>query len=556
MQRVSSKTGREPAGSVLAGGFSSPEEIEPSVPAMLRGRAFWIWLAIGTASVLILAAVLASVDGSARWLNGWLAYSLLGAFGMGLVFTTMRFTGAYQALPAALSALGLRLLVGVLLFLLFPSAGYPDNPATQAGYVFSDAYIRDEHSWLLAQSEDPLSLAFANKLPGDQYGGMMALSAWLYRFLSPDAHRPLLILLLTAAAAAAGVFFVWKAAAKWFGAGVAGLAAWIFALYPESVLLGSSQMREAFVLSGVAITFYSLTRMKSKRGDWVVWLAVAVLVLLLIQPPAALFSFVVLSGAWLLDPQRRRSWKHTLLFAGILLAAVGIVTSVLASLPSLEQANPTNVLFVWLSNNFTFKSGQAETESGIMQHLLRNIGDWSRLPVVLIYGIAQPVLPAALGDKPGVPFIWRAINIFRAIGWYSLAPFLVYGFFSALRAAQHERRWQLFWLSAITWLWIFIASANAGGNLWDNPRYRIMLLAWMAVLAAWAWHWARLNRDPWLWRLLVVEGIFVSLFTIWYIGRNYAQFLHIGIFPTIALTLLLSSLVLGWGWFQDRRARA
>jgi hypothetical protein len=544
--------------------LTNPSDLagEPYPPAGARSYARKVFpksaLALLAAGLLLAgmaAALLARVEGAPSWAAGWAAYFGVGAVGILLAWGARQLTGAMPATAAAVSAFLVRLVVGVLLFWLFPSAGYAENQATQAGYVFSDAYVRDQQAWQLAGSGESLAIAFANQYPGDQYGGLMAVSAWLYRYLSPDFHRPLMLLFLTAAAAAAGVFFVWKAAAAWLGPGTAGLAAWIFALYPESVLLGSSQMREAFVLAAVAMSFYSLSQMWKERSGWQAWLVAAALLLLIFQPPAALFAFVVLSGAWYLDPHRKPSWKQAALLTGITLAAVVIVISVFASLPSLEQANPSNILFIWLSNNFTFKSWQTEAGSGIFQHLVRSMGEWSRLPVVLVYGAAQPVLPAALGDKPGVPLIWRLINIFRAAGWYSLAPFLAYGLISALRGLQHQRRWQLLWLGVISWVWVFIASANAGGNLWDNPRYRIMLLAWMALLAAWAWGVARSRRDPWLMRLLAMEGVFVVMFTLWYIGRNYASFLHIGIFPTIALTVLFCGLILGWGWYQDRRAR-
>ena len=49
-----------------------------------------------------------------------------------------------------------------------------------------------------------------------------------------------------------------------------------------------------------------------------------------------------------------------------------------------------------------------------------------------------------------------------------------------------------------------VAALNAGGDQWDNPRYRAILLVWQVILAAWAWEWARLRHDAWLWRWLAV----------------------------------------------------
>lgn len=520
---------------------------------MARFLSLQFWLA--TAGCLALGAVLSLLDGAAFELQGWLGYSLLAGLGIGAIFAVRRLTGAYPAGSAAFTAFGLRLAIGVILFLLFPAAGYPDARATLAGYAFEDAFFRDQSAYLLARSGDPIAVAFTNQYSGDQYGGMLAMSAAIYRYLSPGVHRPMLILILTAAAAGAGVLFTWKAAANWFGGAVGALAGWIFALYPESVLLGSSHMREAFVMAAVAMTFYSLTILWNGRLTWAAWMAAAGVVLLLFQPPVGLFAFAVVGLAWFFDPHQRPSWKQASIFAGIMALSIIVVVSAWASLPSLEGERASSIFFTWLQNNFTFQAHKMERGSGMFQELLRGIGEWGKLPVVLAYGVAQPVLPAALGDKPEVALIWRVINIFRAAGWYALALFLVYGLFGVFRPSLDKRRPQLIWLAVAIWIWILLAAANGGGNQWDNPRYRTMLLAWLALLVAWAWHSAHERRDVWLPRWMMVEAVFVSLFTVWYIGRNYIKALHMSIWTVIALTLISSGMILLSGFLWDRRLR-
>jgi hypothetical protein len=502
-----------------------------------------------------LGLALALLDGTGRWQVGWLAYTILIAFGLSLALGVRRLTGAYPASTAALTAFGVRLLAGVVLFLLFPTAGYPDNRVTQAGYTFEDAYVRDRQSLALARSDDPIAVAFSKQYAGDQYGGMMALSAWVYRYLSPDGHRHFLVLVLGAAAAALGVFFTWKAASSWFGEGVAALAAWIFAVYPESVLLGASHMREPFVMMAISVTFYSTSLIWSGRRSWIVWMVVAALSLLLFQPPVALFAFLIVAGAWFFDPHRKTSLREAGMFAALVLVGLIAAGSVLANLPSLAETHPSSIFIAWLQNNFTFQAHQTERASGMFQKVIRDLGEAWKLPVVLLYGSAQPVLPAALGDKPTVPVIWRLVNILRSAGWYTLALFLIYGILSAARGVGIERRRQLLWLSAITGGWILLSAANAGGDMWDNPRYRTIMIAWLALLAAWALWYGRSRKDAWLPRLFLIEAVFVLIFTVWYFSRNYPGYIHLGIWQAVALTGAASLGILAAGIFKDRRSK-
>jgi predicted permease len=215
------------------------------------------WLVIPAAILIGLA--LSLLDGQADWLRGWLAYSVLCLAGLGTLLGFARLLGQdRQALSPAFTAFAVRLVVGVILTLLLPVAGYADNKAMQAGYMFKDAQYRDGQAWKLAASDQPLSAAFSGEYNSDQYGGMLWASAGLYRLLSPEAHRQMLVILLAAVVAAIGVLFLQKAASRWFGPKIGLLSAWIMALYPEAVLLGSSQMREPFVIAGIAITLYGL----------------------------------------------------------------------------------------------------------------------------------------------------------------------------------------------------------------------------------------------------------------------------------------------------------
>jgi len=77
------------------------------------------------------------------------------------------------------------------------------------------------------------------------------------------------------------------------------------------------------------------------------------------------------------------------------------------------------------------------------------------------------------------------------------------------------------WLGFVIWVWIVLASTRAGADQWDNPRYRVIMLPWQALFAAYAWAFWREVRDRWLPRIALVELVFIVAFSLWYVGRYY-----------------------------------
>jgi hypothetical protein len=191
------------------------------------------------------------------------------AAGSGLLYGGWRYTSSASP-PGWLTGLVigaalLRLAAGVFWFLALPAWGY-ENPVEQAGYVMEDAYQRDSAAWELAQSGEPLWAAFTANQSSDQYGGILFISALIYRYLGGPEHMPLLMVVVTAAFSALAVLFTWSVTARLWDRRVAALASWGLALYPEAVLLGSSQMREAFTISLLPIAIYSLLRYRQEHG--------------------------------------------------------------------------------------------------------------------------------------------------------------------------------------------------------------------------------------------------------------------------------------------------
>ena len=145
-----------------------------------------------------------------------------------------------------------------------PVFGYDEDP-TNAGYLYLDAYRRDSDAWELAASDEPLGSAFQEEFATDQYGGLLSLSAGVYRVFSPDAHRPLLILILTSFFSALGLPFLWKVIDSCWGEKAANMTAWFYTLYPESVILGASQMREPMLIGLSAIAAWGVVEWKNNH---------------------------------------------------------------------------------------------------------------------------------------------------------------------------------------------------------------------------------------------------------------------------------------------------
>ncbi|HRQ31489.1 MAG TPA: hypothetical protein PLM89_00125, partial [Anaerolineales bacterium] len=236
---------------------------------------------------------------------------------------------------------------------MLPSYGYADSEDSQAGYYYTDSHKRDDQAWELAVSGKPLAEAFSGKYSSDQYGGLLALSALTYRSLSPDAQRPLLLILLAAFVAATGVPFFWKAAERTFGEKIAWVSTWIFVLYPESIMLGGSAMREPYLLTFSAVAFWGFAAWSdaatSPSRSTILALGLSLFGMLLISPAAAVFMLIVFAGwAALLRRHSNISWKAALVFGLVFLLGSFALSTSLNRKGVFEDSSPLSVLNSWL----------------------------------------------------------------------------------------------------------------------------------------------------------------------------------------------------------------
>ncbi len=438
-----------------------------------------------------------------------------------------------MALATALS-FALRLVIGIILFAALPVYGYDEAPPNN-GYLYLDAYARDSDAWQLASSGDSLLTAFQDEFRTDQYGGLLSLSAAVYRTFSPDAHRPLLILILTSFFTALGLPFLWKAINIRWDERTANVSAWIYAVYPESVILGASQLREPILIGLSAVTFWGVVEWSRNRRSSLIALCLGAAGMVIISLKAA--AAILLGMAiwfWLenIIPNVKKKWRTLTTLLLLAVIAAGLFLS-----------------WGWLVDSSKWDLYLMESSSGRIQWEVELVGERLRAPFIIGYGMAQPVLPAAI-VYPGIP-ITRAVSIFRALGWYLLVPLMISGFLLIWRKQTKENRIILLLFFVLSLAWIFVSSARAGGDQWDNPRYRSLFLVWMAFLAGWAWVETRRLRSPWLWRLLLLEFVYIGFFIHWYLSRYYDMFKRMDFWPMVKLLATIGAVVIFGGLIFD-----
>jgi len=537
-----------------------------------------------------LGAVLSSLQ-PGNWLIGWLGFSFLFLLCISLLVLCTRWAGSgsldtplekhsglldHQKVLIWMVALAfvLRFVGGVVTYLALPVYGYVDDEDQSVGFVYTDAHRRDAQAWDLANSEHSVLDAFSKKYASDQYGGLLAFSAFVYRYLSPDAHRPLMLVLLSAFMAALGLPFLWKAVSQQWGEKVALVSGWIYALYPESVLLGGSAMREpylwafsAFVLWGFVssggfdtpLTPALAGGAREERSGLLnhqrlsfFWLGLGIVGMLLVSPVVALVTLVILVGWIYFTSERGRiSWWLVAMVILVFVAGLFILSPALDRQGNLGGGGPIGVIAGFIRESLKWNVYKIEESSGWVQKLFDEMPEWMHLPFVMIYGVLQPVLPAAIFEPTTV--IWRMIAVLRALGWYAMLPVLILSFAASAGSGPEKKRRLLIWLSLIVWSWILFTALRGGGDQWDNPRYRSILFLWQAILVGNIWVWWRESKNPWLLRVIAMEIVFLLFFGQWYANRYMHFGTQLPFAQMVAVILGVWALIIVGGLWRDRK---
>jgi hypothetical protein len=512
---------------------------------------------------LALGAGLSALQ-AGNWLIGWLGFSFLFLFTFSLLTLSVRWAGGGKTLAWMVAlAFALRLAGGVATYLVLPINGFNDAD-DKAGFVYTDAHRRDDQAWDLASSDSIIG-GFNQSYAYDQYGGLLTISAFIYRYLSPDTHRPLMLVLVSAFMAALGLPFLFKAASLQWGDRVAVASGWIYALYPESILLGGSAMREPYLMAFSAFAlwgFVSWINRVSTRGYSITWIALGIVGMLFVSPIVALATLVIFVG-WLYFASERGhiSWRAVAGIVIVFIFGLFILSSALDRQGNLGGGTPIGVINNFMREAVKWDVYQLERGSGWVQKLFDQMPKWVHLPFVMAYGVLQPVLPAALFEP--TTLIWKIIAILRALGWYVLLPVLILSFVAATAAGRRPERVEgseakrkvFLWLSFVVWFWILFTSLRGGGDQWDNPRYRTILFLWQAILAGYVWAWWRETRNAWLPRVVLMEIVFLLFFGQWYANRYYYFGGQLPFGAMVAVILGLWGLIFLGGWWLDRRRR-
>jgi hypothetical protein len=453
-----------------------------------------------------------------------------------------------------LAAVILRLIIGGLWFTALPGWGY-GSPVEAAGYIMSDAYARDSAAWELAASERSLSAAFTEYQKVDQYGGLLFLSALVYRYAGGETHFPLQIVVLIASISSLASIFTFAFTRRAFGEKVAGIAAWIVVLFPDSVILGSSQMREGILMTLVAIAGFGIIHFRQERS-WVGlgFILGGLLFALLFSPPVggvllialALLALSLEGWGVLREP---RFW--------IILASVTVVAGIGIWLAWSRIApdgitNPVALIAWWFRQSARWQAVFVRRSSAMIRRLFKATPDWSHVLILMGYGVVQPFLPAAIMDSGSI--LWKGIAIWRAIGWTALLVFLLAA--PLLASTRTSRHRLVLGIALVVWGVILIASLRSGGDLWDNPRYRVIFISLQATIAGWVWFEQERGKNPWLSWMAISLGIILIWFIPWYLQR-YGVILWpvTSIFATLGLGLASAILFISWKLFKRRGSK-
>ena len=132
-----------------------------------------------------------------------------------------------------------------------------------------------------------------------------------------------------------------------------------------------------------------------------------------------------------------------------------------------------------------------------------------------------------------------------------MAPAVIFSFLAAFKSkVLHDKR-ILIWLSAAFLIWVLISSIRAGGDQWDNVRYRAIFTTWMAIVGAWGITQAKEKHDAWLMRIFLIEGVFVLVFLQWYLSRYYRLFGRLGFVQMVLTIIIGTAMIIIGGFIKD-----
>jgi hypothetical protein len=501
-------------------------------------------------AAIVISAALAASQGAATGGNPWwyadvfwpnfVVFLIPSFLAAALVEVCNRFLlagpGGEFARKCAWWALGMRLAFLVIVPLAMQLWGYPSD-RNRIGLVEIDALNATTKAWSAAQSDQPV-LATWTQGSGDNTGGITVLNVIMFRLFSSDQERGLLLGLLASAICALTVIPTFRLANEIFSERVAKIAAVIVAGFPEAVMLGSLPIQQAYLALVLGVELLAVAGLllrnkttEAKLGAPGPRIAAVMLVLSLVAMFLLSYQFSILAvfcgalfAVWLSDP-RRRVGRILWIVAGL-----GVLALIVLRVLNLLDKIPSDADYLYSQYHYLYGLAWAEFDKmavagggDLFQSVLVSMDRTVAFFLAALYGLLQPVLPAAIGHRnltTGGGSFWQALGIYRSLGWYLLLPVLIFGSLKSLRGMISRKPEAI--LSVIFWGIAIIGSFRAFGDQWDNPRYRLFALVPMALLAAWAWVEWREKRDVWFLRITIPFAVAVIGLTVWYLLRDYA----------------------------------
>ena len=322
-----------------------------------------------------------------------------------------------------------------------------------------------------------------------------------------------------AAVAGIGTLLSWVFISHYFGIKAAFIGAWLMALYPEAVLWGASQMREPFLVTALAGALSSYTLWLSGHRKRSLLLATLVLFILTlpISPPFVLVLLVTVGLAWFWEGRANLRQMLPVLALAVLFGSLSIYYAARSwgALDGISGSIWQVIVGWWEDSGGIWRVNLVTDQSLNLDVLFNHMPTWSHVPFLVVFGLAQPFLPAAI-FAPGAT-IWRIVGIFRGLGWYLVLPFLVYAPVYSIR----KMGWKHLatYMSIYVWITALVASYRAPSYQWDNPRYRVVYLVIQVALIGWLWVKREEERNPWIVRLGWSVLGFCIVVTHWYLGR-------------------------------------
>ncbi len=513
-------------------------------------------------AALVCAAALAASQGAALggdpWWHGdifwpnFLVFVIPMILGVGLIELCNRLflAGVGSAFARACTwwALGARLAFLILAPIAMLLWGYSSNRNLK-GLVELDAINAVDTAWKAAQPGTSLIDAF-QRGPGDNTGGITTAGVAVFRLLSPDMERTLLLGVFASVLTSLTVIAVYRLGRGFFPPGVAKAGALIAALYPEAVMIGSSHQQLGYmtlIFSMALLALAGIIRNVESAADdpglpgrrnAVILLVSMILLGFLVGYQFAILGVMcgVVFALWLSDPQKRIG-RILWIGAGVIVLALVVlrVLSAFDIIPSAWDLLFKQYRYLYSMAWDEFDKLKAAGGGDFFQTVLLTMEKGPAFLLAAVYGLVRPALPAAIGyrNQSAVGgFFWQLLNLYRSLGWYVILPLALYGTLKSLRGVLSRKPETV--LMLIFWVVALVGSYRAFGDEWDNPRYRLFALAPMALLAGWAWITQREQKDPWFLRIVIPFAAATVSLTVWYILRDYAS-LSFPALPSIAL---------------------